>query len=184
MKITKRDAAEKQLTTAIELFFNNGDPYSIHTLAGAVLGILVPLADKSGIADHPMCKRWVEENIRTEKKSEYFKVLNGIRNFLKHSSGDASNTVEFDADLNKFYIVMCIDLFCKYYGEISKKIFLFQVWFIYNNPEYYTDRYSAYIQSTLRQFSKPTLNEENWPKFDAWGEAVRLLPNEIIKISH
>ena len=184
MKIAKRDAAEKQLTTAIELFFNNGDPCSIHTLAGAVLGILVPLADKSGIADHPMCKRWVEENIRTEKKSEYFKVLNGIRNFLKHSKKDASSIVEFNTELNKYYIMMCIDLFGKLYGEILRKYLLFQAWFVYNNPECFTEEYAGHVQNAFRRFSWPDKCEESWPNFDAWREAVRLLPNEVIKLSH
>lgn len=32
MKISKIDAVKTQLVTAIELFFNDGDPISIHTL--------------------------------------------------------------------------------------------------------------------------------------------------------
>jgi len=35
LKISKLDAAKRQLETAIRLYFNEADPVSVHTLAGA-----------------------------------------------------------------------------------------------------------------------------------------------------
>jgi hypothetical protein len=47
IKISKLEAARRQVETAIRIYFANGDPVSIHTLAAASLQILVDLDKKA-----------------------------------------------------------------------------------------------------------------------------------------
>ena len=46
--VAKLDAAKRQLETAIRLYFSNGDPISIHTLAGAAYNIVWDVNKKRG----------------------------------------------------------------------------------------------------------------------------------------
>lgn len=46
LKISKLDAAKRQLETAIRLYFNSADPVSIHTLACAAHSIISDLNKK------------------------------------------------------------------------------------------------------------------------------------------
>jgi hypothetical protein len=48
IKISKLDAARRQLDTAIELWFHDGDPISIHTLTSAAFEIIQDLNKKHG----------------------------------------------------------------------------------------------------------------------------------------
>jgi hypothetical protein len=47
--IAKLDAAKRQLTVAIRLFFNHADPVAIHTLAAAAYQILYDLSKGHGM---------------------------------------------------------------------------------------------------------------------------------------
>jgi hypothetical protein len=80
-KITKLAAAQRQLRTAIRLFFEEKDGVAIITLAGAVEGLLGDLLRDRGEA-HPFRDSDV---IRPEKKSEFIGILNRPRNFVKHA---------------------------------------------------------------------------------------------------
>jgi hypothetical protein len=50
MKITKIEAAKRQLNIAIYLFFSDYDLISTHTLSAAARGILYDLAKKENIS--------------------------------------------------------------------------------------------------------------------------------------
>ena len=56
--ITKLDAARRQLDTAIELFFANGDFVSIHALAYAAYTLTRNLCDKTN--NPASFTRWVK----------------------------------------------------------------------------------------------------------------------------
>jgi hypothetical protein len=49
LKVSKTDAAKRQLETAIRLWFFSADPVSIHTLAAAAHQILHDLGKKRGV---------------------------------------------------------------------------------------------------------------------------------------
>ncbi len=48
LEISKLDAAKRQLDTAIRLYFCDGDPVSIHTLAAASYNILRDVTEQIG----------------------------------------------------------------------------------------------------------------------------------------
>lgn len=69
LKISKLDAAKRQLETAIRLYFNEADPISIHTLAGAAHTILSDINKKYG--GRPMLDS--DYLIKDEYKKEFRK---------------------------------------------------------------------------------------------------------------
>ncbi len=81
IKITKLDAARRQLRTAIELWFNDGEPVSIHTLACSAHQIIHDLNRKKKgsplIFDSPIFKE--------EYKKEAVRFLKNASNFFKHA---------------------------------------------------------------------------------------------------
>lgn len=70
--ISKIDAAKRQLETAITLYFQNGDPVSIHTLAAAAYDVLHALCKVRGIK----CFFKDTSMIRKGKEKEYLAVVN------------------------------------------------------------------------------------------------------------
>jgi hypothetical protein len=51
-RIAKLDAAERQLTAAIRLFFQEGDSLAVHTLACAAHDVLQSLMRHRGLGKH------------------------------------------------------------------------------------------------------------------------------------
>jgi hypothetical protein len=49
--VTKLDAAKRQLRTALRLWFDDGDPVSIHTLLAAAHEIIHTLYRRKGLRD-------------------------------------------------------------------------------------------------------------------------------------
>ena len=48
LRLTKLDAARRQLETAVRLYFHEGDPVSTHTLAAAAYNVLRALNKRQG----------------------------------------------------------------------------------------------------------------------------------------
>ncbi len=101
-KITKLEAASKQLETAIELFFSQGDETAIHTLAAAAYEILKDLSFKkrlSGIVKNKKLNQFILRNGPIGKKNAN-KIFSAA-NFFKHADIDPELSLEFDPDLTQ-----------------------------------------------------------------------------------
>ncbi len=69
IKISKHDAARRQIFTAIRLYFNHGDLVSMHTLAAAAFKITQNICDSStDLADS--LTGWVNELVKAEQKKD------------------------------------------------------------------------------------------------------------------
>src|SRR5438128_1514480 len=71
IQVTKLDAVRRQLETAIILWFHDGDPVSIHTLAAAAYQIIYDINAHRGGA--PMMRD--SEKIRPEGLSEWRRIM-------------------------------------------------------------------------------------------------------------
>jgi hypothetical protein len=97
-RVSKGAAAERQLITAIRLFFTNGDAVSVHTLAGAASEIIDTLCRKRGIDPF---SAWVLRNRSVMDEKNYFAAKNYYRNFFKHAERDHDSVLEgFKDDAN------------------------------------------------------------------------------------
>jgi hypothetical protein len=94
--ITKLDGALRQTETAITLWFYDGDPFSIQTLAAAATQVLQDVNQKrKGPPILPDLSF-----IKPEYHKEYYNALKAAPNFLKHADKDPDASISFDPTLN------------------------------------------------------------------------------------
>jgi hypothetical protein len=108
-KITfdKIEAASRQLTTAIELWFADGDPVSIHTLACSAYQIVHDINEKTGGPDLLYDSLVVKDEYRTY----WINTIKRAYNFSKHADRDPNDTMELEPSVNDgFIIYTCLGL--------------------------------------------------------------------------
>ena len=89
--ISKLDAAKRQLEMALNLFFRNGDPVSIHTLVNASQQILQDICNTQGVQG---IKVRIMDMVREDKKKEFLIKINAPRNFFKHADKDPDGIID------------------------------------------------------------------------------------------
>ena len=130
-KITKQEAAKRQLKTAIRLFFENADSVSVHSLTAAAHGVLRDLLTHGGkgsfIKDNPA--------LRPNRKKEYLQIINEAQNFFKHADKDPTTTLEFKPQTTEFFIFDACLMYNLLTGRHLGAGMLFLVWFYIQNPK-------------------------------------------------
>lgn len=109
MKISKLDAAKSQLVEAINLFFEDRDPMSIHTLVGAATEIFHDHISAIGnVWQHDLFFHRQSIYIKDEYRKVWQQHVRRYRNFFKHADYDLKRGVEeidFDPNVNEFHIL-------------------------------------------------------------------------------
>lgn len=93
LQLSKLDAARRQLETAIALYFQDGDPVSIHTLACAAHEIIQTLNHKSG--GQPTLKQQFRSDLRPDYVKRFYVRLDAAKNFFKHADKDPDALIQF-----------------------------------------------------------------------------------------
>lgn len=130
IKVSKLDAAKRQLEIAIRLYFNDADPISIHTLACASHTILSDLNKKYG-GDPMIASDFL---IKDEFKKEISKKMKEARNHFKHADNDPEATIDFNPEINEYFL---FDACEKYQDMTSEKVpyfIIYRVWFASKHP--------------------------------------------------
>ena len=104
IKISKLDAAIRQLNTSIELYFENRDELSIHTLAAASYVIICDLLRKQEKYD----LLYDTPAIKDEYRAEWINKINHAQNFLKHADKDPKESLEFNNEMSEMIILFAI----------------------------------------------------------------------------
>ncbi len=97
--VTKLDAAKRQLTTALHLWFNDGDPVSIHALLAAAHEIIHRLYRNKGLRN----LMFDNELINDEYRGEFAKTMKKAPSFFKHAAQDgrdAAISITFYPEVN------------------------------------------------------------------------------------
>lgn len=134
-RITKIEAAARQLSAAISLHFSRGDAISIHTLAAAALQILSDLAKKStaqGILKD-------ETFIRPEMQKEWRRLISDAENFFKHAERDPDGILEFHAESTAFFLLDATLLHAQLTKSLLPATNVFLIWFYVKHPNVLTD---------------------------------------------
>lgn len=137
-KIKKLDAARRQLSTAIELWFHDADSVSIHTLACAAHQII-----------HDLNKRQKGRDllfdsivIKDEYRREYIALIKEPSNFFKHADRGktgSAKSIYFSPGVNDIFILMSI-MGVQYLREpLNDNEVAFFNWYAFNNPEFLTE---------------------------------------------
>lgn len=131
MNISKLDAAKRQLDTAINLFFLERDPVSIHTLVSSSYDILIALAKDQGveaiIKSSAMIKKGME--------GEWFNLLNEAQNFFKHADRDPKGILEFNPAQTESFLYDASRIYMELTKEKPSNMLAYRAWFFLRNPE-------------------------------------------------
>lgn len=132
--LSKIDVAERQVTQAIRLYFAEGDPVAIHTLASAAHTVARDLLDQrepekmaSFVKDTPV--------IRPDRKKEWINEVNKYPNYFKHADRDGLNSLEFETDLNPSLILDAVQMVGRLRGEWFAEGLVYWGWYIKKFPE-------------------------------------------------
>lgn len=128
--LTKFEVAERQLNQAVRLFFENGDPVSIHTLAEAASQVLYDIRGQFG------SKSIFRESdlVRDEHKKEWLAHLFKSRNFFKHADKDQSATHEFKDEFNHFSLMETVNMYLTAKRGWTPESIMFLAWFCSTYP--------------------------------------------------
>ncbi len=158
--VTKLDVARGQLETAIELFFKEGDSISIHTLSRAAHEILETIGKKQGF--NSILEEGYEKFIPKEKQKEVRNKLSEVKNFSKHGSFDSDKSIEFQPELNTYYLWDSARLYLLLTKNLTKNMAIFQTWFSVKNPDVLTPEQQ---QSVNRETLSEITDLENKKQF-------------------
>lgn len=104
MLITKLDAARRQLRTAIELWFADGDVVSTHTLAYAAHEVIHDIHRAAGkgklLFDSPRFPK-----ADRQKQAQFLK---SAASFFKHAQRDITTKLDFDPTLTEIFLIASI----------------------------------------------------------------------------
>ena len=130
MEISKLDAVKRQLDVAINLFFKESDPVSIHTLTAAAHQLLMDIGRLKNI------KSFIKENslIKKEYISEYRKTINEAENFFKHAEEDPHALLKFNPEQTEFLLLDAIEMYMQLTKEIPEDMSIFRGWFLIKYP--------------------------------------------------
>ncbi len=90
IRVSKIDAARRQIDVAIRLLFSQGDAVAIHTLAAAGGRILKDLCEQKATPSHIA----FSDMIRPGKEAEFNALMNRASNFFKHADRDADEILD------------------------------------------------------------------------------------------
>ena len=164
--ITKIEAAEKQLDTAIRLFFENIDHLSSYTLAAASREITDDLCEKQKyelfqqklirISDTLKIRLSFREEMRIYIKDEYYKeamrAFKKRQNFLKHINNHSGQEMN-DLAIRELSVVIlwAIKNFTSLQRRITPAMSIFLCWFDAAEPKFF-----RYTGNTHNNFFKST----------------------------
>lgn len=135
IQIRKLDAARRQLRTAITLWFNDGDPVSVHTLACAAYEIIHAVSKKR----NPGRRGLIYRARSQEYHAEFTKRVRKPANFFKHADHDPDGVMELDPRTTQAFVLTAVIGLELCGEEYAAEELAFKWWFQVNNSRYVTD---------------------------------------------
>jgi hypothetical protein len=135
--VNKLQAARRQLETALDLYFNEKDPVSIHTLTAAAYNVLRDVNLNTG--GTPMLVKQIHaEQIATitgKKLGEIRSILNETENFFKHAKDDPTGMLTFDDGQAEVLLFDAIGKYIEITQERVPVFGAFHLWFASRHPD-------------------------------------------------
>jgi hypothetical protein len=126
--VTKLEAANRQLCTAIRLFFDDGDAIAVHTLACSAREIYEKHCAMN--SNQRMFDFMKSGNPQAAEK-DLWNLLNAARNFFKHPGQSLNETIEFDDTMNDFQLLTaCQDCATLMAGWQPPEMQAYALWFL------------------------------------------------------
>jgi hypothetical protein len=126
--ITKLEAANRQLCTAVRMFFADGDAVAVHTLACAAREIYEKHCRK---AARGRMFDFVQAGNPGHQEKQLWNLLNAARNFFKHEGDSLDDRIEFDDTMNDFALLSaCTDCATLSAPHQPAEVQAFTIWFV------------------------------------------------------
>lgn len=126
-RITKLQAAQRQLVVATKLYFRDSDAVAIHTLAAASYNIIRGLMKHRRAPDLTM-KDVFLSNISESKRKRVEKWLSSFEVFFKHAYPNPDGKIVLDPQITE---IMLIDAWAQYEkltGDLPEVGKVFKMW--------------------------------------------------------
>lgn len=144
MRIHKIEAAQRQLDTAIDLFFSSGDPCCVIALAAASEEVLGQYVDGNWVKDNQnnmFCRMYeaaIDRGLEFKNKAEFSqKLVNQTKNSLKHANSDEEQYVSFNEEEMVIRLMLAVLNFQLGAGRpFSEAMSRFEVWLKDHRPHY------------------------------------------------
>jgi hypothetical protein len=143
IKISKLDAARRQLDTAIRLYFMGRDPVSIQTLAAAAFEILKDL-DEHGPKTGTFYDR-LQVNVKPEYREFVADLFRKPQNFFKHADRDPHDILEFTLASPEYFLASACEKYKELAVEQSPEMLTYVIWFSFQNPEVLTPLFALHF---------------------------------------
>ena len=127
---------EDNWNSAINLYFEEKDPVSIHTLTAAAYNILRDISANCNLS--PMLvKGFFLQCIKPEYKKEMLNEFIDAENFFKHADRDPERIMKFNPAKTD---ILILDACLRYYEITSERhpiFFLYHIWYMLNFPHHF-----------------------------------------------
>ena len=145
--ITKIDAAQRQLQTAVMLWFTGGDPVSIHTLAYAAYEIIHAVSKRM----NPSRRDLLFDSlvVKDEHRSDFNLVLKKHANFFKHGNKADETAIDFHPVASELFIMFSILGLSSCGAVRSDEEAAYLSWIQIHHPEFLTDQGRKVVDETI-----------------------------------
>jgi hypothetical protein len=149
IRITKMEAARRQLRIAIRLWFGDDDPVAIHTLASAAHDILHTLYRRKGMKG----LLFDSKEVKDEFRAEWARGIKASANFFKHADRDADGTFEFIPFLNEILLFFSVTALEKMGETLGIEEHALVQWIFISRPEFlYQGAYDTLPTNIIENF--------------------------------
>jgi hypothetical protein len=160
IRITKIEAAKRQLHCAIETWFLQADEISTHTLTFAAFTIIEDICKCRGIARESL---YNPDFVKDEYHRDWQKLLKVGPNFFKHANKDSEGDIEFAPVATTMFLMSAVQGL-GYLGVLSGfHERALSIWLALHRPMWVKEQFRQLIEGSssaqqleaLRGLSKP-----------------------------
>jgi hypothetical protein len=137
LEITKLDAAQRQLRTALRLWFSDGDPVSINALLAAAHEIIDRLYRNKGLVN----LLFDSDLIKDEYRSLAAKKFKEAPNFFKHADRDPDAKIAFNSESNDLLPIFLIQALVDMGEPLGFEEVAFIWWVKIRRPELFLSKH-------------------------------------------
>lgn len=162
VELSKMDALNRQIDTAIEIFFNNWDIVSFHTLSWNSRVVALDLAKKHKL------NLWIHQTIKIDKRWEFERKIREPKNFFKHAEKDFDEKYFFNPDITEYLLYDAIYLFSLLNkNKLSKNMNIFNIYFYLNHQEILEEDFKKNFLAHNNIFEKINTKEKIWKIYNS-----------------
>jgi hypothetical protein len=133
LRITKLDAARRQLEVAVRLYFYEADPVSLHTLTAAAYNVLRDV-NRARDGSPMFVKDNIEKYIKPEFVDQMWKRVVEAENFFKHADHDPDGVLEFRPGQTEILLLDACEKYRQLTGEAVAELTVYIGWLMLQKP--------------------------------------------------